>query len=203
MFVAHLPAGYLIGAPLSDRSGSSRRAVMAAALAGSVFPDVDLIRCYFVDRGHVAHHAYWTHLPFAWLVIALATVPLLTLLGAKRARATAVAFLAGVLSHLVLDSVAAGIEWLYPFDTRFYGLFHVPDTHAWWPMNFFLHWTFLFEISIVVFAVATYLHRARRARSRPIANDPIVIDPSRRYSDLLVIRGDGRDSSPAGIRLRP
>ena len=176
---------------------------MGATLAGSVFPDADLIRCYLIDHRHVAHHAYWTHLPFAWAVIALALVPLLTLLGARRERAIAVAFLAGVFSHLVLDSVAAGIEWLYPFDTRFLGLFHVPDTHSWWPMNFFLHWTFLFEISIVTLAVSVYLHRARRLRTRPVANDPIVIDPSRRYSDLLVIRGDGRESSPAGIRLRP
>lgn len=203
MLIAHLPAGYLLSRPLAARSPEPRRLIVTATLAGAIFPDVDLLRCYFLDGGRVPHHAYWTHLPIAWLGIAFAILGATTIARAARGGRIAAAFFAGVLSHLVLDSVAAGIEWLYPFDDRFYGLVHVPAAYGFWPLSFVLHWTFLLEIAITAAAAIVWIRARRRSTRAAIAPAPVVIEPARRYSDLLVIRGDGRDSSPAGIRLKP
>ena len=65
MLIAHLPSGYLLG-----RGAGAKGRLMAAALAGSVFPDLDMIWFHLVDHGAIHHHRYWMQAPGFWLIIA-------------------------------------------------------------------------------------------------------------------------------------
>ena len=55
-----------------------------------------------------------------------------------------------VMSHLILDSVAGDIRWLWPFSDEGFQLVTVPTTHTKWYMSFFHHWTFKLEICISI-----------------------------------------------------
>ncbi|MFT4151432.1 MAG: metal-dependent hydrolase, partial [Paracoccaceae bacterium] len=144
MILAHLPSGYLVGRAFGLRKG----AVMWAALAGSVFPDLDMLRFHLIDGGRVNHHYYWTHIPAVWAIVAAVTLPLI----AWRARGwlpAAAAFSAGVFVHLVLDSLGGGIMWLWPSDRRLLHLIEVPPAHGHWVLSFLLHWSVLAELAII------------------------------------------------------
>lgn len=61
MLIGHLPAGHLIGRALS-RAPSARALApvvpLAAAMAGSVFPDIDLLYAILFDHQRTHHHLY-------------------------------------------------------------------------------------------------------------------------------------------------
>lgn len=134
--------------------------MMAAALAGAVFPDLDLIFFYFVDNRAFHHHAYWVHAPaFAAACSALAWG--LARLLARPAAPVVLAFAAAWMLHIVLDSLAGGIMWLWPLDTRLFQLVEVPATRSHWLASFLNHWTFLPEVAICVVALLVY----RRSRT--------------------------------------
>lgn len=114
MFVAHLPAGYLAGRIVSCERRSGRW--WCAALVGSVFPDLDMLYFYLIDGQQSLHHHYWTHLPFVWLCL----TPILALHPVSRI------FVLNVFGHLVLDTVAGGILWLWPWHPASFVLFQVP-----------------------------------------------------------------------------
>ena len=46
MFIAHLPAGYLLTSAMQARMGDRSRGVLAVGLAASVLPDIDLLWFY-------------------------------------------------------------------------------------------------------------------------------------------------------------
>ena len=54
------------------------------------------------------------------------------------------------LLHLVLDSIVGCIYWLAPFPYECVQLVSVPSGHDWWVWNFVFHWTFIFELLILV-----------------------------------------------------
>ena len=56
MFVAHIPAGYLLTRYLS-RGHADRKALILTGLVASVLPDTDLLWFYLVDNRQTAHHA--------------------------------------------------------------------------------------------------------------------------------------------------
>ena len=60
----------------------------------------------------------------------------------------ALAFFAGIAVHLLLDSVAGDIKWLWPCSDRFFHLITIPASHSHWMLNFILHPVFLLEIMI-------------------------------------------------------
>jgi inner membrane protein len=70
MLIAHLPAGYILGTFARNR-WPGRSGVMAAAMLGSVFPDIDMLYFHFVDGRQTHHHAYITHWPLFWAVAGL------------------------------------------------------------------------------------------------------------------------------------
>lgn len=159
MFIAHLPAGYLLGR-LVQRTSPGSQWVIPAALFGSVAPDLDLVYFYLIDEGRTHHHHYLTHMPLFWAAVAVLTlVPMWY--AQSRYLAAAVAFFVGVLSHMALDSIAAPTYWLAPFSDMKTELFPVPATHSHWIVSFVLHWTFLIEVGITLLAVAVL------AASRP------------------------------------
>lgn len=169
MFIAHLPAGYLLGRKLvrhhpATRTGSASAplALLAAVLIGSVFPDVDLLYFYLIDGRRHHHHSYWTHLPIFWLLL---TPPLWLLARSPQRQAMVLLFVAGVLLHLILDSITGSIAWRCPVDCTGLHLVTVTARYQPWWLNFILHWTFILELLIILLAGITLLLDRRRSRS--------------------------------------
>lgn len=176
MFVAHLPAGYLMArrlAPRLARDSGRQRMLMAICLVASVLPDVDLLYFYLVDARRTMHHDYWTHIPAFWLLATGVALALFRIARAPVPWAAAAALLAGVLLHLALDTIAGGIAWSYPYETSSIVLVEVPARFGWWPWNFLLHWTILLEVAILAWAgaelgVGQRMRELKAALSRPI-----------------------------------
>lgn len=156
MILAHLPSGYV----LARLGRVTERRVMAAALAGSVFADLDLIWFYLVDDRAVHHHRYWMPAPAFWAVLALICLPLTARLAPHLLKAASF-FFAAIGIHLILDSLAGSILWLWPVSTRLYALVEVPATRSHWILSFLTHWTALAELAIVLWAAALFLTRPK------------------------------------------
>lgn len=155
MFIAHLPAGYLLTKNLQKRFEIDR--YLFAGLIGSIFPDFDIPYFFLVDHQQTPHHSYWIHLPFYWMLIPLISLTFLFLSKKKEYLTITIIFLSNVMLHLILDTVVGKIEWLYPLSTKSFAFFEVPSVYHFWFYNFLFHWTFLFEIAIIVWALFVLL----------------------------------------------
>jgi membrane-bound metal-dependent hydrolase YbcI (DUF457 family) len=165
MLIGHLPAGYLIGRALLREPSRKSAAPLAAIMAGSVLPDIDLLYCYLFDHQRSHHHLYWTHIPAFWLA---ACAGVLLAWAAKRELRPPVAtwfFLAGVLSHLLLDSIIGDIYWLIPFSYQPFSMFTVRPRYSPWYLNFVMHWVFGLELVLVVCAAVLAYGDLRRYRT--------------------------------------
>ncbi|MDP1681267.1 MAG: metal-dependent hydrolase [Burkholderiales bacterium] len=167
MFIAHLPAGYLLSKGvvamehLRHLSEQTKRRLIVAGMVGAISPDIDLLYFYLIDHRQHGHHSYWTHLPVFWVIAILIWIALLW----RRSRTwvwLGIVFGLSALGHMVLDSTAGGIRWLYPLSMQYFRLAHIHAGQSWWVMNFVLHWTVLLEIVIVASAGMMYL-RSKRA----------------------------------------
>jgi inner membrane protein len=160
MFIGHLPAGYLAARYLWCRCEALRgvewKYIVAAALLGSVFPDLDWFYFYFVDHRRHHHHTYWTHLPIFWVLAV--PIALLSLRATRTPRAFALAAIFGgsAFVHLLLDSIVGQIWWLYPWVDQPFSLFVVDAIYRPWWLNFILHWSFLLEVALL--GAATYVY---------------------------------------------
>jgi len=155
MFIAHLPAGYLMArrlVPRLAREPRRARSLMVLCLVASVLPDIDLVYFYLFDDRRTLHHDYWTHIPAFWLLATGAAVALFRIARAPVPWSAVAALLAGLFLHLALDTVTGGIAWLYPYDIGRYVLVDVPARFDWWVWNFVLHWSFVLEIAILAWA---------------------------------------------------
>ncbi len=158
MFIAHLPAGYLTARLVARRLDvPASPGLVLAGLAGSIFPDIDLLYATLINHWSVHHHRYWTHLPLVWL--AISAVALLLLRRSDAARQTVTVFLLAVWGHLLLDSVAGDIWWLWPWLDAPFSLVTIPAIHSPWYLNYLLHWTFALELVIVASGVGLELSR--------------------------------------------
>tara|TARA_R110000868_G_scaffold10226_12_gene50135 strand:+ start:655 stop:852 length:198 start_codon:yes stop_codon:yes gene_type:complete len=63
MFIAHLPAGYLLTSAIQTRARNQSLSLLATGLVASVLPDADLLWFYLFDNRQHVHHAYITHTP--------------------------------------------------------------------------------------------------------------------------------------------
>jgi inner membrane protein len=134
---------------------------MAAAQAGSVFPDLDMLYFHLVDERRTHHHLYITHWPLFWLACGVVILPALRWLRPSYLFPAA-AFFVAVMLHMVLDSVAAPLHWLMPFDGTAIELVTVPAVYSNWIWSFVLHWTFGLEIAICLAALWIALRRRKR-----------------------------------------
>jgi inner membrane protein len=129
-------------------------------LAACVLPDLDLFYFYFVDERRHVHHSYLPHLPLACVAALGVAAIVLAVLRARRAAWLVLAALGiNVLLHLVLDTVAGGIRWLWPFSDVELALATVRPRYHPWVLNFVLHWTFALELALM----AAALWRSRSA----------------------------------------
>jgi inner membrane protein len=164
LLIAHLPSGYLLGVVSQTLAKAKTRAIMAAALLGSIAPDFDMLHFHLIDGRRTPHHDYFTHWPFFWLVVGLLLLTC-TLVFNRARTPIIVAFSAGTMLHMVLDSIAAPIHWLMPFDDRAVELVTVPAAYSNWIWSFVLHWTFALEIAICLAALLLFAYRVQ-ARAR-------------------------------------
>lgn len=177
MFIAHLPAGYLTARLVARLSGTTARpALVVAGLVGGIFPDIDLLYATLIDHWQIHHHRYWTHLPLVWLAISATALLLSVRFGT--ARQTVTVFLLAVWSHLLLDSIAGDIWWIWPWLDTPFSLVVIPAIHSPWWLNFLLHWTFAVELGFILLAVwlawkrsACTLRRATGMMASPACPD--------------------------------
>lgn len=165
MFIAHLPAGFLLSRYLlrKERTEPHYIKFLLIGLLFSIAPDFDLAYFHLIDNRQHPHHSYWSHIPFYWITFyAVLFVPCYTWLGKKGIRLLTVVLICGLL-HMSLDSVASGIKWLYPLETGYHGIWRIPAIHDWWVANYLFHWTFLIELVITVTAVVVF-YRDRELR---------------------------------------
>lgn len=171
MFIAHLPAGYLATRLILDHQPAPeprRRSLLALGMAASVLPDLDLFWFYFVDDRRQVHHAYLPHLPLAWMALFAAAALAMWMRGAGRTVWLAMlVFGANVMLHQVLDTMAGGIRWLWPFSDAELALSHVQARYEPWYLNFILHWTFVLEIAILAAALGAARRRSLQGRVSP------------------------------------
>ncbi|KPJ94952.1 MAG: hypothetical protein AMJ53_04040 [Gammaproteobacteria bacterium SG8_11] len=158
MFIAHLPAGYLITRYYLRNTrprlayASSMKYYVMFGLSCSVLPDFDLIYFYLIDHRQHTHHTYWTHIPLFWVLLTTLLYFSVKAVFKKDIGTACVILLINTELHMLLDSVAGGIYWLYPFAEVKYSLFEVTAQFDWWVWNFIIHWTFVFELILVVAA---------------------------------------------------
>lgn len=153
MLTAHLPSGYILAKSMT----APTRPVLGAAVLGGIFPDFDLAYFFFLEKGSANHHEYWMHMPLFWVLVAVVILPILAWRGGLKLGSV---FFAAILLHLMLDTVVGGIEWGAPFSDMQFRIFSVPMMYSHWTISFLLHWTFLIEVLIWIWA----FHQWRRAR---------------------------------------
>lgn len=162
MFIAHLPAGYIATKAILRMLPSCQaehKHVFFWGIIGSVLPDADMFYFYLIDNRQHLHHGYWTHIPLFWLAI-FSLIGLVSFaLQRIRLRIYAAVCAINVFLHLFLDTIVGKIRWLYPFSDHDVVFFHVPSVHGWWVWNFVFHWTFLFEVGLVISAAYLMFRR--------------------------------------------
>ena len=172
MIIGHLPAGYVLsklGYSHFRRHVGNYRTFMFWGLFGSMVPDLDMFYFHLVDHRHTHHHKYFSHYPIVWLALILVAA-LLCLSRGRREKfgAYALVFAFAGFCHLILDTIVGDIWWLAPFIDRPFALASVPAVyHPWW-LNFILHWSFMLEVAIVIWAGWLW----RRTMQAPPMNQP-------------------------------
>lgn len=169
MLIAHLPSGYILGRIWPGRADSAK-AVLIAAMVGSVIPDIDMLYFHLIDDGRTHHHDYPTHWPLAWLAGGLVAMLLAAWLRPGWLAPVA-AFFAAAMMHMVMDSIAAPIGWLRPISDWQIELVRVPATYSHWIISFILHWTFALELVICGVALIM-LVRSSRTMTDPTSSVP-------------------------------
>ncbi len=154
MLIAHLPSGYLLAHWIEQKYPYyiSRKAILWATLSGAVFPDLDLFYFFFVDQQQHHHHIYFMHWPVIWASLALLSWFIYQFKATKMLFLAQCFFFAGVL-HVILDSLVGDIWWLMPWIDQPFALATVPTISKHWWVSFILHWSFLVEIVICLFAL--------------------------------------------------
>ncbi len=176
MFIAHLPAGFLLTRSVLSRTCADKRQykwLLAVGLVGSIFPDLDMLYFYLIDNRQHLHHSYWTHLPVFWAIVAMTTLGAAKALRLQGLWMASLVFFPNFFMHLFLDTIVGHIYWLYPLSYESFAFFEVPARYGWWVWNFVLHWSFALEIGLWLWASAVLALSGRRKR-RVLTAAPIA-----------------------------
>jgi inner membrane protein len=164
MFVAHIPAGYLLTTSLLQRcralTTTQARWVFCLGLFAAALPDLDLLYFHLIDHRRHNHHSYWTHIPFYWLILMLFMNSLAAVKRHPLLRWACFIVFCNVLLHCLLDSVASGIQWLYPLSGHYIALLPLHGDGG-WPLAPVIVCCAFLELTIVGFALRRLL-QARR-----------------------------------------
>ncbi len=159
MFIAHLPAGYLLSKCFESKSKTQKipwKIFLTLGLIGSILPDLDLFYFYLIDARQHQHHSYWTHIPIYWICIYFFAAGIFILKKNKKMLFITTFIFIEIMLHIFLDTIAGGILWAYPKNTEYFSFFTVLPQYNWWVLNFILHWSFLLEIAILLLAFTIF-----------------------------------------------
>jgi len=126
MIFAHAPFG-ILSAYLTKKiwaKNISRQQycwLLIIPAIGSIFPDIDLFY-YYLFSATFSHHEVLTHGFFIYFVICAILFLLGYFLKKEFIKKASFLFLLGIFSHLIADSISAGVIWLAPFSYQMYGL---------------------------------------------------------------------------------
>lgn len=156
MIIGHLPSGYIAAKLLIKKywpTEHNTTAIKTACITGAIAPDFDMLYFYLVDNKQHHHHSYWPHYPIVWT-----TLICISALWSAKAKNKYWAKLLLLFSccgflHILLDSIVGDIWWGAPFIDKPFSLFTVPALYTPWWLNFILHWSFLFELVLVFWAI--------------------------------------------------
>lgn len=170
MFIGHVPAGYLATRVLLRRLGcpmGEERQLIRLGMAASVAPDLDLLWFYFVDNQQHVHHSFLPHLPSAWVLAMGVLLTAIWVTGRSRMLVPILVVSLNAAIHLILDTIAGGIRWLWPFSEGEFTLVSVPARFSPWYLNYVFHWTFALELILVGLAAFTAItHSGARSHAR-------------------------------------
>ncbi len=156
MIIGHLPAAYIGTKVLYKRLNNgrvSKRLFTLMGILGGIIPDFDMFYFYFIDNRQNHHHTYWPHFPVVWLTLLLTSYLWFRHSRSGSYSPAAMIFAVNGTVHMLLDTVVGDLWWFMPFIDKSYALFSVPARFQPWWLNFIFHWSFAFEIAIVIFAV--------------------------------------------------
>ena len=159
MFIAHLPAGYLLTTFLQRKLQTT--AYLWIGLVASVIPDLDMLYFYLIDDRQTLHHHYWTHLPLFWTALWIITIFIGHAFKRRNIFVITTIIYCNLILHFVLDSFVGGINWLYPFIDHDLFLITVPATREFWVWSFMFHWSFLVEITILLLAILLFFNNRK------------------------------------------
>jgi hypothetical protein len=160
MYIAHLPAGYILTKLVSKRFAKVKYTI-SAGLFGSFAPDFDMIYKILFDIDGVNHRYYISHFPLFWfLVYILGIITILLLYSLKiidKSKKTNFIyslsiFVANAFLHLLLD-LPTGILLLGPFSNAVFKFVTISDQYNNDLLNIVLHPLFLVEILIIILAI--------------------------------------------------
>lgn len=153
MFIAHLPAGYILGNTIArSRNAARNKLLLIFTMIGSIAPDLDLLYFYTLDNRMHSHHEYFSHMPIFWLGIGV-LAGLAYCLKYKQAATGMLGLCLGGILHCALDTAVGGIYWMVPFSDAITRFSYVPKRYDFWVFNFIFHWYFLFELLIIAWAL--------------------------------------------------
>jgi LexA-binding, inner membrane-associated putative hydrolase len=143
---------------------AQRNIFLMLRLLGSIAPDLDMFYFYLVDHRQHWHHTYFTHWPSFWLGVIASS-----LIAGYGFRNRTLAFGGSILGingllHLVLDTHVGRIRWLEPFSNQWVYFFDVPARYHPKILNFVFHWTFVFEVTLLVSAIYVFIQNNRPLR---------------------------------------
>lgn len=131
MVIAHLPAGYITAWIVKEANKKVSGWVWWAIVAGSVFPDLDLVLQLIDSRAIYRHRMFLTHKPVMYLGLVLLVWGLRGKSKMNRlVRQVVWGMGLGVWVHLVLDSYMGGVMWLWPVSEVRIGLVENPFSVA-------------------------------------------------------------------------
>lgn len=168
MFLAHLPASYLLSCSLlalpaaADLPHDQKRRLLITGTLAGILPDLDVLYFYLLSNQHIGHRAFPSHWPQLWLLMCILVAVATTMLRNREWFWHNWFLLSGVQLHFLLDTIAGPIRWLAPFNHTRFTLFHVPRQPGWWVWSYVVHFSAWLEVILIVAAAWLAWHTHRR-----------------------------------------
>ncbi len=182
MFFAHIPSGYIMSKFILNKVGGIPVASSSAFLAGivgAIAPDFDMAYFYLIDDHQTHHHKYITHWPLLWTSLVMVFYLSLRFYKQSKIVCLALMFSLGGLLHIVLDGFVGDV-WLFaPYIDKPYSMFEVAARFQPWWLNYFLHWSFVMELAISVWAVVLYRNSSNKNAQIPRKREIDIAGPER------------------------
>ncbi|MFH1536652.1 MAG: metal-dependent hydrolase, partial [Patescibacteria group bacterium] len=131
MIFAHGPAGFLAAYLYRKYSKKIKFPdkqvvyLFVISFIGGIILDIDLFYYYFVSA-EISHRQLPTHSLFIWLLVFLIIFSSGKLLKNNFIKIAGIFFFLGNLSHLLCDTLYAGVMFSYPFSNKLIGIQHIP-----------------------------------------------------------------------------